>query len=202
VLGGTRYPDQLQLPISFDPRLLLEDLAALEGAPWTPHFVPRNYVGDWSAIPLRAPKGAEHPILMIASNPDVECVDAPALRHTPYFRAVLSSFECELHNVRLMRLDPGSSILEHRDPGLCAEDGSVRIHIPIVTNPETHFYVNDNRVEMAPGEVWYLRLSDPHRANNFGNTARIHMVIDMDVNPWLIQQLSGEQPSAYRGKFA
>lgn len=187
--GAARYPDRVRLPIAFDPLRLAADLAALEGTQWTPHFVPRNYVGDWSAMPLRAPKGAEHPILMIVSQPDGECVDVPALRRTPYFRAVLGALDCPLRNVRLMQLAPGSSILEHRDPGLCAEEGSVRLHIPILTNPGVRFYVNGNSVAMAPGETWYLRLSDPHRVDNFGDVPRVHLVIDADLSPWLIRQL-------------
>ena len=187
--GAARYPDRVRLPIAFDPLRLAADLAALEGTQWTPHFVPRNYVGDWSAMPLRAPKGAEHPILMIVSQPDGECVDAPALRRTPYFGAVLGALDCPLRNVRLMQLAPGSSILEHRDPGLCAEEGSVRLHIPILTNPGVRFYVNGTSVAMAAGETWYLRLSDPHRVDNLGDSPRVHLVIDADLSPWLIGQL-------------
>jgi hypothetical protein len=184
------YSDRLRLPMHFDPALLAADLAALAQTHWTAHFVPQNYVGDWSAKPLRAPKGAEHPILMIAVQPGAECADAPALATSPYFREVLSNFRCPLRNVRLMRLGPGSSILEHRDPGLCAEEGNVRLHIPITTNADVRFYVNNEPVKMKPGEVWYLRLSDPHRADNLSNSPRVHLVIDADVNPWLLHQLA------------
>lgn len=185
-----RYPDRIRLPILCDPARLVADLATLADGEWTPHFVQRNYRGAWSAMPLRAPAGAEHPILMISANPGVaDFVDAPPLRRAPYLRQLLEEFDCPLRSVRLMRLAPGASILEHSDPGLCAEEGTVRLHIPITTNPQVTFRVNRMPVAMAPGEVWYLRLSDPHSVDNNGATDRVHLVIDAAMSPWLARQL-------------
>jgi hypothetical protein len=44
---------------------------------------------------------------------------------------------------------------------------------------------------MAPGECWYLRLSDPHRVANRGETDRVHLLIDCRVNDWLRMQVAG-----------
>jgi hypothetical protein len=44
-------------------------------------------------------------------------------------------------------------------------------------------------VVMAPGEAWYLRLSDPHSVANRGTTDRVHLVIDCVVDAWLTDQL-------------
>ncbi|OAN63892.1 aspartyl/asparaginyl beta-hydroxylase domain-containing protein [Sphingomonas sp. TDK1] len=186
------YPDRVRLPLVFDPVRLRADLATLAAGTWTPHFVPQNYSGDWGVMPLRAPLGAEHPILQIAAMPDArDFVDRPALQRAPYLREVLSHFDCTLRSVRLMRLGPGSCIREHRDLGLCAEDGLARLHIPILTNSQVRFEVNRDPVVMAPGEVWYLRLSDPHRVDNAGADARVHLVIDAEMSPWLDAQLRG-----------
>ncbi len=189
-----RYPDRVRLPMAFDPALLEADLERLEAADWTPHFVTRNYSGDWSAMPLRAPAGAEHPILMLSAHPGVAAfADAPPLRGAPYLRDVLARLECPLQTVRLMRLGAGSSILEHTDPGLCAEEGTVRLHIPIRTNPQVRFCVNRRPVAMRPGELWYLRLSDVHSVENGGATDRVHLVIDAAMNPWLAAELARGQ---------
>jgi hypothetical protein len=195
VEGDVRYiyPDRVRLPLGFDPVRLRADLATLGAEPLTPHFVPQNYSGDWGVLPLRAPAGAEHPILMIAAQPDArDFVDTPPLARTPYLRAVLARFDCRLRSVRLMRLGPGSCIREHRDLGLCAEEGLVRLHLPILTNSRVRFEVNGRPVVMAPGEVWYLRLSDPHSVDNAGDDARIHLVIDAEMSPWLAAQLGGQ----------
>lgn len=191
-------PDRIRLPIAFDPVLLASELDRLIEREWTLHYLPNNYVGNWSVLPLRIPKGADHPILQIAAHPDTICVDAPVLDALPGFRSALASFDCPLRGARLMRLTAGSSILEHRDPALDAAQGSVRLHVPIVTNAEVCFWLNDQRVAMMPGETWYLRLSDPHRVDNRGTSDRVHLVIDADMNDWLAGQLArGAQADAH-----
>jgi hypothetical protein len=86
-----------------------------------------------------------------------------------------------------MRLAPGSVIKEHTDHDLRFEEGRVRIHIPILTNPDVEFYLNGLRVVLTAGSCWYLRLSDPHRVANRGKTDRVHLVIDLQVNEWLTE---------------
>lgn len=180
------FPDRLLLAPSFDRERLAADLRTLEAFGWTDHFVPQNYDGHWSAMALRAPAGATHPIMMIYSDPSAtHFVDTPLLAQAPYFRELLASFECTLLAARLMRLAPGSTIKEHRDADLAFEYGVVRLHIPIVTNPQVGFWLNGRRVVMEPGTLWYLRLADPHRVVNDGASDRVHLVIDAVVNEWV-----------------
>jgi hypothetical protein len=108
----------------------------------------------------------------------------------PYFRAVLDTFEAPLQAVRLMRLTPGSLIKEHRDLELSVEEGTVRIHVPVVTNDAVEFYLNRSRVVLDAGSAWYLRLSDPHSVHNRGATDRVHLVIDATVNDWITNMLT------------
>ncbi len=179
-------PDRVKLPFTFDPALLAADLDALSADGWIAHFVKQNYEGDWSVLPLRGPKGATHPVMQIYSDPTAAAFeDTPLLARCPYFRAVLARFACPLQAVRLMRLTPGSVIKEHRDFDLNIEDGMARIHVAILTNPDVEFEVNRRRVVLAPGEAWYLRLSDPHRVANRGAGDRVHLVIDAVANDWL-----------------
>jgi mannose-6-phosphate isomerase-like protein (cupin superfamily) len=98
---------------------------------------------------------------------------------------VLATFKTPLHAVRLMRLTAGSAIKEHSDHDLSFEDGTVRFHIPVVTNPYVEFYLNGERVVLEAGSCWYLRLADPHRVVNGGSTDRVHMVIDAEANDWV-----------------
>lgn len=181
-----RLPDRLRLPLTLDVARLQQDLENLRGVTWIEHFVKQNYTGYWSVIPLRAQAGATHPVMMIYSNPGTrDYEDTPFLAQTPYIRDVLSGFHCVLQAVRLMQLTPGSAIKEHSDGDLSAEDGTVRLHVPITTNPSVKFLLNRTNVVMEPGSVWYLRLSDPHSAINAGQTTRVHLVIDALVNDWL-----------------
>lgn len=187
-----QFPDRLRLSLRFDPGRLADDLERLRGVGWTDHFVKQNYDGAWSAIPLRAPAGATHPIMMIYSDPSAKAFeDTSLLALAPYFREVLAAFECPLQAVRLMRLGPGSVIKEHRDDDLAFEHGAVRLHVPITTNPAVEFLLNGSRVVMAPGSAWYLRLSDPHSVSNTGLADRVHLVIDALADDWLSSLLDG-----------
>jgi len=183
-------PDRVKLPFAFDPASLVRDLQTLQGGDWTPHFVPQNFAGDWSVIPLRACAGETHPIRLIYSDPAATAwVDTPQLARAPYLRQVLAAFRCPLRTARLMRLTPGSVIHAHRDDDLQAESGVARIHVPVTTNPGVTFLLNDRRVEMAPGEAWYLRLADTHAVRNDGASDRVHLVLDATVNDWLAGML-------------
>jgi hypothetical protein len=182
------FPDRLKLPFEFSDEKLSDDLSVLNKIEWTEHFVRQNYEGDWSAIPLRSPAGETHPIRMIYSDPSAkEFVETEYLKQCPYFQEVLSHFKCDLGVVRLMKLAAGSIIKEHSDYDLCYEEGVIRFHIPVVTNPEIEFYLNNQRIILNAGDCWYLRLSDPHRVNNFSSEDRVHLVVDATVNDWITE---------------
>ena len=184
-------PDRVRLPMSFDPAQLQRDIAPLAQDAWYLHFIPQNFEGDWSVVPLRSAAGETHPVRMIYSDPTA-CVftDTPFLQQLPGLQSILGAFACELRSVRLMRLTAGSSIKEHADHDLDADRGMARLHIPLVTNSQVAFLLNGSEVGMKAGEVWYLRLSDPHSVTNLGQTDRIHLVLDAVVNDWLRDAIS------------
>jgi hypothetical protein len=185
-----RLPDRLRLPFCFDARLLARDLQRLNTVDWIQHFVQQNYEGDWSVIPLRGKAGATHPIMMIYSDPTCrEFADTPMLAACPYYQEVLATLKAPLQAVRLMRLTAGSVIKEHSDHDLSFEDGTVRLHIPVATNPDVEFYLNRERVVLEAGSCWYLRLADPHSVANNGATDRVHIVIDAEANDWIADVL-------------
>jgi hypothetical protein len=135
--------------------------------------------------------------MMIYSDPTCrDFADTPMLAACPYFRQVLDTFAAPLRAVRLMRLTAGSVIKEHTDHELSFEDGTVRIHVPVVTNAEVEFYLNRSRVVLEVGSSWYLRLSDPHSVANRGTADRVHMVIDAEVNDWVRRVLETPATSA------
>jgi hypothetical protein len=185
-------PDRVRLPINCNPSPLAAEVAALPTSAWTRHFVPGNYQGDWSVVPLRAPAGAVHPIMKITSPPDcTDWVETEFLAACPSIQLALAQLDCALDAVRLMRLGPGSQILEHRDHDLSAEFGVARLHIPLTTSPDVEFRLNGTAAVMQPGEYWYLRLSDPHAVVNRGELKRIHLVVDVRMNDWLASVLCG-----------
>ena len=184
------FPDRVRLPLAFDPERLMADLERIGEGDWVNHAVRQNYVGGWSVAPLRAAAGETHPLRLIYADPSAaEFVDTALLARTPYLAEVLGRLRCPLKSARLMRLSPGSEIKEHCDPDLDAELGTARLHVPISTNDGVEFRLGGRPVAMAPGSLWYLRLTDPHSAANRGASDRVHLVIDARMNDWLEEML-------------
>jgi GNAT superfamily N-acetyltransferase len=176
--------DSLRLPWQFESSLLQADLAGILAGEYVPHFNTAYFEGDWSAVPLRSVGGS---VKAIYPDPTAknQFADTPLLARCPYVRQVLAALSCPQQAVRFLRLRAGSIIKEHRDHELGFDDGEVRLHIPVITNPEVEFVLNQIRVTMNEGECWYLNVNLPHRVANRGPTDRIHLVIDCVVNDWL-----------------
>ena len=148
----------------------------------------------YSAIPLRGPQGA--PRLSKNgptdfSDPNVhQWVNFPPLERSAYVKGMLQSFEADVTHVRLMRLQAGAVVKEHTDPTLdAAHRNVIRLTVPVFSNDDVTFFLNDAPVPMRPGEVWYLRLSDKHSVVNNGSEERINLSIDLVYNDWIEEKL-------------
>ena len=99
-------------------------------------------------------------------------------------------------SVRLVRLEPGGELREHSDPQLDLKfRKQVRFHVPVFTSELVEFILNGTAVPLLPGELWYLRLSDPHSVRNLGHTERTHLSIDVVVNEWVEKMAIAGVPS-------
>lgn len=183
--------DVLRLPMTFDAAALQADVAAFSTEEWIPHFNQHYYEGDWSGIALRKAADAK-----VALFPDPYTkngyVGTEALLRAPAVASVLQSLACDTTSVRFLKLGAGSTIRRHRDYDLGFADGSVRLHLPIHTNPDVEFVLNQQRIDMREGELWFLNFNLFHSVHNRSANDRIHLVIDCVVNPWLAEFF--EQP--------
>jgi hypothetical protein len=185
----------IQLQQTFDVFKMQAELALLEESWWQQHYNKAHYEGGWSVLSLRSIDGRGDNVISVHSDAGThEWKDTPLLERCCYLQSVLSFFETQKNAVRLMKLEPSGVIKEHSDYALSFEEGEVRLHIPIVTNPLVEFYLQQERLLMQEGECWYLNLSLPHKVKNAGTTARVHLVIDCKVNDWVKTLL--EKPSA------
>ncbi len=193
---NTSTPPFKNLNINFDTISLLKDLEHVETLEWLDHVDTAVYSGKWDVLPLRCSKEhiEAHPILQGFSIDGVEQWQyLPIVDQCPGFKQVLSLLEsqgCEIHSVRLMRLQAGAEIGEHRDRGLSYLDGEMRLHIPITTNPKVEFLVDRQAALMQPGELWYIDADRPHSVANRGECDRVHLVIDGVINSWIDNQLA------------
>jgi Aspartyl/Asparaginyl beta-hydroxylase len=173
-----------KLPLAFDAELLKADLRQITAGDWKAHFNKGYYEGEWKGLALRSTTGKS---TQLHRPPDDTgtAVDTAIMALCSYFREVLDAFKCPIMSARLLSLSPGSKILEHVDYFLGLEDGLLRIHVPIVTDPRVEFFVDNQRLVLLEGETWYIDFGLPHRVNNRSDKDRVHLIIDCAANDWL-----------------
>ena len=191
-------PSSLQLSAQFDSARLQAELDRLltdrGGSPFNPH----DAVAGWSTLPLRSAgdTGAERRNVTRVA-PGV-FADTPWLELCPQVRHALAFFQCPQYAVQFQRLEAGSTLKARRDHTLKFEDGKVRLHIPILTNPDVEFFLAGKRVVMSEGECWYHDLTLSHSVANRGASDRIHLLVDCGVNDWLREMLVADSMAARR----
>ncbi len=174
----------LQLPFFFDAALLQHEVNTLSAMQWLPHYQVKHYEGEWSAIPLRSIAGNINNII-ISPTDNRDYQDTIFLERSPYLQEVLKTFLCPLQAVRLLKLNAGSIIKEHRDAELNFESGEIRLHIPVLTHTDVEFFLDHERMDLKEGACWYMNFNLPHAINNKSNINRVHLVIDALVNDWV-----------------
>lgn len=158
----------VKLPLRFDVDRLQGELAQFDESEWRAH--PQDYAGN-SALILISHNGSDNDDLAGAMAP------TPRLSRCAYIRQVLGTFNTVLGRSRLMRLAPGAEVETHSDIAYYWRD-HVRIHIPIVTDPNVRFVCEDVEVNMAAGEAWIFDNWRPHYVLNHTGITRVHLVID------------------------
>lgn len=79
---------------------------------------------------------------------------------------------------RVIQLPAGHSCIWHRD----APDNvyCVRLHIPILTNENCYFEIENGRAHLpADGSAYFLHVNRMHRVVNEGQTSRYHLVMNV-----------------------
>ena len=158
----------IRLPYQFDVERLTEEVRAFEAAEWLPHV--QGYAGN-SSIPLISLNGEMNDDF----NGPMKVTEK--LDRSPYIRQVIASFGEVFGRSRLMGLDAKCSVPEHRDVNYHWYN-RVRIHVPVITNPDVRFYCGDTHVHMAAGETWIFDSWKRHRVENTSDQFRVHLVID------------------------
>jgi hypothetical protein len=111
----------------------------------------------------------------------------------PAWHEVLGNFQNSLRSARLLRLGPGSTILEHCDHDLGQPGSDLRLHIPLLSPAGVAFLLDGLQVPMQSGECWFLDLARPHRVSNPSSLPRIHLVLDCLPQAWLLQAIAEGQ---------
>ena len=158
----------VRLPYKFDVERLTREVLAFDQSEWLPHV--QGFAGN-SAIPLISLNGEMNDDF----NGPMQVTEK--LERSPYIKQVLTSFGEVFGRSRLMELDGKCAVPEHRDVNYHWYT-RVRIHIPVITNPDVLFYCGDTHVHMAAGETWIFDSWKKHRVENASDENRVHLVID------------------------
>lgn len=158
----------IKLPFLFDADLLSQEVQQFETNTWMAH--PNRLNGN-SAIPLISHGGND--------NDDFSgrMQTTQHLARCAYTQQVMTSFGEVLARSRLMRLAAQSEVTAHVDFNYHWYN-RVRIHIPIITNPEVIFYCGDEQVHMQAGECWIFDSWRRHKVVNSSDLDRVHLVVD------------------------
>jgi hypothetical protein len=188
-----------------------------EALAWADHYSSYNKRRSWSALALRGyggdPNFIEKPAEMSKKWKEENSEklgwtlkDTPLRAQLPALEPLIAAIPGVKHRIRLMRLTPGGGELTRHaditDPDAGTAAGrTLRIHIPITTNPGVLFEQwniqgERLRAHMQVGTAWYLDTRKPHRAKNGGTTERIHLVMDVESNPELLALLNGGEEAA------
>lgn len=177
---STKY---LQLPFYFDVEKLVPDLNIINQQEWSPMLYKHNYQGDWNSVALYAPDGdAQNTFAFNDSNNALK--PTVFLEQCHYLKEVIHFFEAPILSARLLKLTVGSVIKPHEDHKMGYEDNNFRIHIPITTNEQVSFVLDDEKLTLLPGTCWYINANFTHSVSNLGTEDRVHLVIDLERNTW------------------
>lgn len=158
----------IRLPYTFDAERLADEIDGIADSAWMPH--PQRLAGN-SAVALISRDGTD--------NDDFSgrMQETGHLRGCAYLRQVLASFDEVLGRSRLMKLAAGSEVALHVDFNYHWYS-RVRIHIPVVTNPNVTFHCADQKTNMRAGESWIFNAWRRHRVTNESDQDRVHLVVD------------------------
>ena len=173
----------VRLPRTYSVDLLERDLQTLRGVPTAPQPGP-YHKGEWTGIALYSMGGKDS---VFPSAPGMDRYqETESVRRTPYFKKILDDLECPKEVVRLLFLPPGGHIKDHFDFHTNFQFGLLRLHIPILTHPDVIFTIDGQRMNWKAGELWYGDFSRVHSVLNNSQIVRVHMVIDVQINDFVL----------------
>lgn len=181
--GSVQDPVAVRLPRSYDVELMQRDLQALQEVQRAAQPGP-YHKGEWTGIALYS-MGGKQSVFPSAAGTD-HYQETEELKQAPYLRQILSELKCPKEVVRILFLPPGGHIKDHFDFHTSFQFGLLRLHIPIVTHPDVAFIIDGQRMSWNAGELWYGDFSKIHSVKNDSQIVRVHMVIDVQINDFVL----------------
>lgn len=143
---------------------------------------PQGPFGDTETVFLRFPP-ASVTELERGEKDQHECVWMDGAVHLPAARKLIFDLMNRTEGERVGRvminkLRCGGRVYPHADTPVHANYWD-RYHIVLQSSPGCDFRCGEERVYMAPAQVWWFQNAIEHEVVNNGSIERIHMIIDI-----------------------
>ncbi len=118
--------------------------------------------------------------------------DEKLIEQFPAIREIFDYFQCPVNTVAFYRAEPGLRLHSHIDMSGHLGFGRLRFHIPVKTNPKAVTIMGAGAgkpFHLAEGEMWALDTSHLHAVENNGNSERVHLMVEVEVNDWIWSML-------------
>jgi hypothetical protein len=112
-------------------------------------------------------------------------------------------FECfasRLINFRLNGILPGSGLSPHEEAILRGEQVFCRFHLPVFTNPRCRILLDNELFEYREGFVYFFNKGCVHGASNDSDHPRYHLVWDLWLDPWVMENVLDLEQSSTPGE--
>lgn len=188
-----------RLPLHVDATRLRAEVEALPADLWGQRGGRVGVHRPAEAIFLRGHAPAEG---------DLPVTDREALQYLPYVESLIhGTIPAAPLRCLLALLPAGAVVAPHIDRADYFSK-TIRLHLPVATNPDVWMYCSGSNYHMQPGEVWALNNSTVHGVvNAHASIPRIHLICDFLPGPGLLQLLDeaerglGEQRSEIEARL-
>lgn len=173
-----------------DPNLVNKMASELSNAslPWSVNYS-EYHTSGWRSVSLYNQSG--DPLV----NDLVDCKPIPtsALQSLPTIGEYLKDCPFRLMWARLLKMESRTFLWEHTDYGDLEDVERIRLHLPIVTNPQAFLVFDKERIHLRRDFIWKLNAKDAvHGACNLGIEPRTHLILDCYVDDKLRHLLQRE----------
>lgn len=160
----------VRLPLAIDIARLQDEVARLPASLWGTRggrvgvHQPTEGIFLRGHAPIEGPKPIE---------------DREPLALLPYVHELLRSIPAAPRRCLLAKLLPGGIIRRHVDIGDYFLE-TLRVHVPVVSDPSVAMVSDDRVYTMRPGEAWVLNNSTHHGVLSAWSQPRIHLICDFE----------------------
>ena len=147
----------------------------------------------WDKYPLYSFKWDKYPYITLVNNKYYQDAITYGLKPTkyldycPYIRNIINSFNTNIYHCVISKLEAEKNIHKHKDmiQTPMKEDFTkiLRVHLPIITNPDVEFFIGDPILKkhyLKEGVLYFTRTGDrTHKVYNNSDSDRYYLIIDL-----------------------